>query len=256
MRTEATSALQGVHRDKLSYWRKRFSLKIAFHWDENSRFFHASASGRRRKNYIQSLDDANVSHSTQAAKAVVLHNFYSDLPGQLVQNTWDFLLSDLYTSASIHSDGLTAPFTMAEITEAIFAMDVNSSPGPDGFGPSFYSAFWTQTKGTLLRLLDSFHAGVLDLDGLSRAHLVLLPKKDGANTADAFRPISLQNCPMKLITKVLSSRLRPQILSLIDPGQTGFIHGRNIFENFIYAADLLSYCHKWRVPTIEKNSGL
>jgi hypothetical protein len=45
----------------------------------------------------------------------------------------------------------------------------------------------------------------LNLDGLNRTFLVLLPKKDGANTADAFR--SLQNCPMKLFTKVLANRL-------------------------------------------------
>jgi len=79
--------------------------------------------------------------------------------------------------------------------------------------------------------------------------LVLIPKKAGVRTADAFRPISLQNCPMKLFTKVMANRLRAAIPAIVDADQTGFVHGRSIAENFIYAADLLSCCHKRGVPT-------
>ena len=36
---------------------------------------------------------------------------------------------------------------------------------------------------------------------------------------------------------------------IIDVDQTGFIHGRSIAENFVYAADLLSCCYKRTIPT-------
>ena len=101
----------------------------------------------------------------------------------------------------------------------------------------------------MTQLFCAFYDGSLDLDGLNRAHLVLLPKKDGVRTADGFRPISLQNCPMKLFSKVMVNRLKPYIAALVDPDQTGFVHGRSIAENFVYAADLLSCCHKRKVPT-------
>jgi hypothetical protein len=102
----------------------------------------------------------------------------------------------------------------------------------------------------VFHLFERFHDGSLELDGLNRAHLVLLPKKDGARTADAFRPISLQNCPMKLLTKALANRLKSAIPNLVDPDQTDFVHGRSIAENFVYAADLLSCCHKRHVPSV------
>ena len=54
---------------------------------------------------------------------------------------------------------------------------------------------------------------------------------------------------MKLFSKVMVNRLNPHIPALVDPDQTGFVHGRSIAENFIYAADLLSCCHKRNVPT-------
>jgi hypothetical protein len=37
---------------------------------------------------------------------------------------------------------------------------------------------------------------------------------------------------------------------LIDLDQTGFLKGRAIAENFVYAAELLQVCHKWKVPTL------
>lgn len=123
-------------------------------------------------------------------------------------------------------------------------MDMNANPGPDGFGPSFYKQFWAAIREDGLHLFSCFHDGTLDLDGLNRAHLVLLPKKDSACMVDAFRPISLQNCPMKLFTKVLANRIRTAIPTIVDADQTGFIHGHSIAENFIYAANLLSCCHK------------
>lgn len=55
---------------------------------------------------------------------------------------------------------------------------------------------------------------------------------------------------MKLFTKVMTNRLRTAIPAIVDSDQTGFIQGRSIAENLVvYAADLLSCCHKRHVPT-------
>lgn len=128
-------------------------------------------------------------------------------------------------------------------------MDMNANPGPDGFGPSFYKCFWPSLRDKIHALFDAFYDGSLNLDSLNRAHLVLILKKEGICSADSFRPIYLQNCPMKLFTKVLANRLRAAIPRIVDADQTGFIHGRSISEIFVYAGpfELLlqkkgSYC--------------
>jgi hypothetical protein len=138
---------------------------------------------------------------------------------------------------------------MEELSAALFSMDMFSSPGPDGFEPSFYKTFWPNCKHLLLTWLADCHEGRANLDGINRAHLVLLPKGEGVRKADGFRPISLQNCPMKVFSKILVNRLKPSILVLIDPDQTGFVHRRSIAENFIYATDLLKCCFKRKCPT-------
>jgi hypothetical protein len=48
------------------------------------------------------------------------------------------------------------------------------------------------------------------------------------------------------VCKALTSRLQTQISELIDPNQSGFIAGRSISENFVYATEMVQCCHKRR----------
>jgi len=101
-----------------------------------------------------------------------------------------------------------------------------------------------------MQFLRGFYAGTIDLGRVNRSYMVLLPKKPGAFTVDAFRPICLQNCSVKIGAKILTTRLQREITGLIDLDQTGFLKGRMIAENFVYAAELLQVCHKRKVPTL------
>jgi hypothetical protein len=102
-------------------------------------------------------------------------------------------------------------------------MNKHSAPGPDGFGPRFYSVAWGTIRNEVLKFLNIFHQGEVDLDRINRSYMVLLPKKPGAVTIDAFRPICLQNCSVKILAKILTSRLQQEISVLIDLNQTGFL---------------------------------
>ncbi|XP_020150844.1 uncharacterized protein [Aegilops tauschii subsp. strangulata] len=125
-----------------------------------------------------------------------------------------------------------------------------SSPGPDGFGPSFFVSFWDTVVSDVEGVFHDFYDGTLDLTHINHTFLVLLPKFEAARSPSDFRPISLQNYIMKAITKALCSRLQHYIHSLVDPDQTGFLPGRRISENIVYAADLLRACHTRRAPTV------
>lgn len=142
------------------------------------------------------------------------------------------------------------PITLAEAKHALSTMCRSSAPGPDGFGPSFYMAAWDHVAPQLQALLSDFCSGTADLDRINRAHIVLIPKKPGICTPAAYRPISLQNCPLKIVAKALTLRLQKEIPKLIDLDQTGFIRGRSISENFVLATELVQCCHKRKAPTL------
>jgi hypothetical protein len=86
-------------------------------------------------------------------------------------------------------------------------MHYNDSPGPDGFGPSFYKLRWVTVSYDVLSVLQALHSGHAELEHVNRSHTILLPKKDSACAAANFHPITLQNCIVKALSKVLTSWL-------------------------------------------------
>jgi hypothetical protein len=138
------------------------------------------------------------------------------------------------TSQRVTAEPLIAPFESTEAKQAVRGMNANNAPGPDGIGPAFYVAAWPRVEEEVMEFLAGFHCGSVDLERINRAHIVLLPKHEGATASNSFRLVSLQNCLVKIITKILTTRLQQQIANLIDP-DTGFLKGRSISENFVYA---------------------
>jgi hypothetical protein len=50
---------------------------------------------------------------------------------------------------------------MEEVRDAIFQMEHNKSPGPDGFLAEFYQHFWEVIKNNLMALFECFQKGDL-----------------------------------------------------------------------------------------------
>ena len=136
---------------------------------------------------------------------------------------------------------------------AVKSMNRCSAPGPDGFGPSFYTATWGTVSEDGIQFLKDFQDDNVDMESVNRSYMVLLPKKPDANSVEAFRPICLQNCCVNILAKILTTRLQTQITKLLDVDQTGFIKGRSITGNFVYATELVQCCHKRKVPTLVIN---
>jgi hypothetical protein len=58
---------------------------------------------------------------------------------------------------------LTALYAEEEVRNAVFQMEHNKAPGPDGFPAEFYQNFWEVIKSDLLELFTFLHAGQLEL---------------------------------------------------------------------------------------------
>ena len=155
-------------------------------------------------------------------KAIVLHDYFSCLLGTQAPSVINFDLDNLLLGSKLTTSqalSLTRPFSLDEIRLAILSMNVNASPGPDGFGPAFFKVNWDLIKLDLLNLMNDFHKGCAELARINKAFIVLLPKKVGATTPDNFKPVSLQNCVIKISSKCLATRAQPFISSIIHQDQ-------------------------------------
>lgn len=251
LREDARAALAASIRRQSAYWKQRGKCRAVCEGDENTGFFHASASHRRRANMVRVLDVDGAMVMDHAGKAAALLTFYSELLGRARPSVWRFDLEALYRDAPrVDAAALVAPFSSSEIKEAANLLDRTSAPGPDGLGPAFYQAAWSAVAGNLQRLFDAVHDGTADLGAINRAYIALLPKGGGVPTPGAFRPVSLQNGDVKILCRGLTSRLQKQIGGIIDVDQSGFLAGRSISENFVYAAEVVQCCHKRGAPAL------
>ena len=74
----------------------------------------------------------------------------------------------------------------------------------------------------------------------------MIPKNDSPQNANDFRPISLLNGVLKLITKLLANRLQKIILKLVHKNQYGFLKKRSIQDCLGWAFEYLFQCHQSR----------
>lgn len=72
----------------------------------------------------------------------------------------------------------------------------------------------------------------------------MIPKKAAPETVNDFRPISLLNNSIKLLTKLVANRLQSVILKVIHMNQYGFLKGRTIQDCIAWAFQFLHICHQ------------
>lgn len=158
---------------------------------------------------------------------------------------------DLRSAAEGPDDGtLTAP----ELAAALGGMANGKAPGPDGLPYEVYKVLW-ELLGP--RLCAAAAASYLDAAGAtdSTAMAAALPPSwleglitliyKGNNldkaTLTSYRPITLLNTDLKIISKAISNRLQPALDAVIDPLQTAFISGRWIGDNVLYHQALIEW---------------
>ena len=118
------------------------------------------------------MDDNQLTN--HEAKTQTLTDYYKAILGVHDQPIWNFDVAALYPAPNYDLSDLVAPFNEDEAMQAMLCMNINNAPGPDGFGPAWYSSAWSVAKEDVMQLLWAFQHGVADLNRINRAHIVLV----------------------------------------------------------------------------------
>jgi hypothetical protein len=78
----------------------------------------------------------------------------------------------------------------------------------------------------------------------------LIPKTQAPEGPNDYRPISLLNLCLNLITKILANRLQKKILTLVHTNQYGFLKSRNIQDCVGWAYEYIHQCKQGGVETV------
>jgi hypothetical protein len=115
-----------------------------------------------------------------------------------------------------------------EIQDVIKQLPNDKSSGPDGFNNEFIKSCWQIISEDVKQLIRDFFEGKINLESINSSFITLIPKTDSPSSASDFRPISLLNSVMKIITNLLAKRLQGIILDLVHKNQYGFLSKRSI----------------------------
>lgn len=134
---------------------------------------------------------------------------------------------------------LSVPYTVEEITAALYDFDPSKTSGPNGVPAIFYQKFWphikTEAIDYCLQVLNE-RKSVRDINA---TNIALIPKIQQPETMRHFRPISLCNISYKLISKTIAKRMKTIMSSVISQEKSAFVQGRLISENVLIAYELL-----------------
>jgi hypothetical protein len=152
-------------------------------------------------------------------------------------------IKDIPQVSALENEFLTDDFLESKVRAAIFQMEHNKAPGPNGFPPEFYQVFWDLIKDNLMALFADFHQGSLQLNRLNFEMIILLPRKKDAKVIQQYRPICLLNVSFKIFTKVATNRVTTIAQKIINPTQTTFLPGRNIMEGAVILHETIHELH-------------
>lgn len=227
------------------YWHQRARVNWGISGDRNTAFFHAAAITRKRVNTIRAILLPNgewITEGKDIRDAFIVHfkSIYKKGERARVEDVYpEDLLNSVPQVPNAIAANLEVIPTEGEIQSALMALGPNKAPGPDGFTAKVIQENWDAFGPSILsEVKNFFQTGVMKRQ-IGRSNLVLIPKTDEANMVTQFRPISVCNILYKVISKVLSTRMKPLIDSLISISQSVFIPGREISDNIILFREIL-----------------
>jgi hypothetical protein len=193
-------------------------------------------------NRIEALtDDNNIECRNPEGMTVIAREYFSNLFQKQASARDEVLNVITATITTEDNEKLLEPFVLEEFREAIFFMEADKCPGPDGFNPGFYQHFWDICGKDIFDADCSWLDSGVFPPGLNSTNIALIPKGGVQTTMRDWRPIPLCNVLYKVVAKVLANRLKVVLHKCISDNQSAFVPGRSILDNAMAAIELVHY---------------
>ncbi|XP_056863970.1 uncharacterized protein LOC108850387 [Raphanus sativus] len=238
-----TKALLEAYKAEEAFWKQRSRLLWLTLGDKNTGFFHAVSKGRQARNRLTMMESVTGEPLYEEEHiAAEIARYFTEIfttCGSNGEDTVERALSRRISS-EVNKELTTIP-SATEIRKALFAIHPDKSPGPDGFSASFFQANWNTVGPAIVDEVRGFFITGIMPESINKTQVRLIPKGQHALKVADYRPIALCNVYYKIISKILSLRLRPVLSSVISENQSAFLPGRAIADNVLITHEILHY---------------
>merc|ERR1712101_56749 len=158
---------------------------------------------------------------------------------------------DHKTVSKEENQKLTEEVTEKEVHDFIKTLSPSKAPGTTGLNSGYFLEIWPYAGSLITRSInDCLETGSLP-SKQREGVIVLIPKQDkDQRIIGNLRPITLLNCYYKIISGVLTNRMKPVLQKLIGNHQKAYLPGRYIGECTRTVYDIMNYAINNEIPSM------
>eukprot|EP00253_Pinus_taeda_P004529 PITA_04529 len=234
--------LRQTLREEETKWRLKSRQLWLQEGDKNTAYFHKQATVRKIRNTVSEImdDERNSYNTQQSIKEAATKHFSKLLNEDKGAEDYSSMLQHMPIKVNQEMNSkLMKEVEEEEVREAIWSLHPDKAPRPDGFPISFYREYWTMIKKDLLKMI-RWVMKKGKMGGFTNStYVALIPKENRPSSFSRFRPIPLCNSAYKIISKILASRLKPHLPSMISENQGGFLPNRQISDSILLVQEAI-----------------
>ncbi|XP_055962303.1 uncharacterized protein LOC130015686 [Mercurialis annua] len=215
--------------------------------DRNTKYFHRCMKQRASKKRIVRLKFNDIMIEDPEMLKVEILNHYKYFFGDSMTNRRSVKPTVFDQGPLVNNEEnlmLNSPVSDDEVRRAMFSIDMDKAPGPDGFGSAFFRKSWNIVGGDIIKAVKDFFTTGKMLRQANATIVSLIPKVDNPEIISEFRPIACCNTMYKVISKILAKRMSSILSRIVSSSQSAFVPGRSIADNILLAHELVRNYHR------------
>ena len=238
-RLDLISQLREANKKIESLFRQKARTNWLVHGDANSKYYHSVIRWRRLTNEVKGVYVAD----QWCEEPEMMRREVRSMFEERFKSQYDFgvhLENVQFRKLSAEvSESMISNITEEQVKEAVWMCEGSKSPSPDGFNFNFIKHNWEALKHDILAAVQSFQVAGNIPRGCNASFIALVPKVRDPSKLDEYRPISLVGSIYKIISKVLSCRMKKVLLLVIDECQSAFLKDIGLLDSVVVANEVV-----------------
>nr|GEX07717.1 hypothetical protein [Tanacetum cinerariifolium] len=244
LRIEESSVIEeyvAARKDEEKLLYQKAKVKWLSEGDRNNAFFHRVLKSKSHRSKISTISDdlGNIFTGDDVAPQFVKHfERFLGCEGHVRDPS---NISDLFKRKLSMEEAafMVRDVTDKEVKEAMFQIDGNKAPRPDGYTSSFFKKAWNIVGRDVCCAIKEFFSTRKMLKEINSTLIYLVPKIQTPCKVTDFRPIACCNVIYKCISKIITDRMKGSLDKLVDQNQSAFVPSRHIQDNILLSQVLL-----------------
>jgi hypothetical protein len=139
--------------------------------------------------------------------------------------------------------------SMEELQAAVKQGKKVKAPGYAGISHDFFQLSWEAIKDDLLIIMNQMYMDGTILESQKHGIIVCVPKTHKPTSPEDYRPLTLMNADLKLLSRIIANRLRPWLNDLLHPSQYCGVHSNNILGALVAIWETIAHAELTNTPT-------